>query len=282
MITINKIISQIDGLKPVPQVLIQLMELIDDKDAPITEVADLIIYEPVITANLLKTVNSVHFGLPRKIDSVHEAVILLGLNQIVDIILMQAMTNNFKTAQDGYGLKEGELWKQSVSSALIAKLIARHLKTDNKHTIFTAALIKDIGKIILNQEVADSLEKIKTIVEKNELSFQEAEKQVIGMDHATIGALVAEKWNFSKQMIFMIKNHHISDKTAIDHPGTQMIYLADIICVMLGIHSEADKLSYQFYDDVIKRLNLSESGLNKIMTDFTSRKDDIFGLLAVI
>jgi len=282
MITIDKIISQIDRLKPVPQVLIQLMELIDDKDASITEVADLIIYEPVITANLLKTVNSAHFGLPRKIDSVHEAVILLGLNQIVDIILMQAMTNNFKRAQDGYGLKEGELWKQSVSSALIAKLIAMHLKTDNKHTIFTAALIKDIGKIILNQEVADSLEKIKTIVEKNELSFQEAEKQVIGMDHATIGALVAEKWNFSKQMIFMIKNHHISDKTAIDHPGTGMIYLADIICVMLGIHSEADKLSYQFYEDVIKRLNLTESGLNKIMTDFTSRKDDIFGLLAVI
>lgn len=282
MITIDKIIAQIDRLQPVPQVLIQLMELMDDQSASIAEVADLIIYEPVITANLLKTVNSVHFGLPRKIDSVHEAVILLGLNQIVDIVLMQAMTNNFKTAQNGYGLVEGELWKQSVSSALIAKLIAEHLKTYNKHIIFTAALIKDIGKIILNQEVANSLEKIKTMVEKNELSFQEAEKQVIGMDHAAIGALVAKKWNFSEKMIFMIKNHHISDKTAIDHPATGIIYLADIICVMLGIHSEADKLAYQFYEDVIKRLNLTESGLNKIMTDFTSRKDDIFGLLAVI
>ena len=266
MTNIDDIINGIDTLKPIPPVAAQIMALAEDENSSMSDIADLIIYDPSITASLLKVCNSAYFGVSRNVESVRDAITLLGLDQIIEIILLNGTAENFRDEPDGYGLGEGELWHHAVLSAHVAKVLAEnHGLANKKHLIFTAALLKDIGKIIMGRFVAFSYEKINILVNSKGYSFNEAEKEVIGMNHEELGALVGEKWRFGKKLIYIIRNHHMSEEASRDDPETAMVYLADIVCMMMGFGTGVDGLAYRFYSDVLNRMNLTEQDLQKII-----------------
>ena len=269
MSDIQAIIKGIDSLKPIPQVANKVMSIVQDPDSSLSELSEVISYDQAITANLLKICNSAYVGLSRKVESVHHAIVYLGMDQVVDLVLMTAAAENLNRKQSGYDLCEGELWKYSVSSALIAKELAEKKGSKDNHLIFTAALLKDIGKVILNQYVADSFERINTLVSEHGFSFREAEKEVIGIDHAELGGMVAESWKFSPKMVDTIRNHHMSEQSSSDDFETSIVYLADTLCMMMGIGVGSDGLAYRFYRDVAERLNFTERDFQETIASFS-------------
>ena len=283
MTNIEDIISAIDTLKPIPPVATQIMALAEDESSSMSDIADLIVYDPSITASLLKICNSAYFGLSRKVESVRDAITLLGLDQIVELVLLNSTAENFKDEPDGYGLGEGELWHHAVLSAHVAKMLAENLGFANKkHLIFTAALLKDIGKLIMGRFVAFSYEKINILVNSKGYSFNEAEKKVIGMNHEELGALVGKKWRFGKKLIYIIRNHHMSEEACRDDVEIALVYLADIVCMMMGFGTGGDGLAYRFYSDVLNRMNLSEQDLQKLIYDTGERRQKIQKLLNLV
>lgn len=281
MTAIETLIQEISELKPMPKVASQIVAMAQDPDASMSAVADLIVYEPALTANILKMCNSAYFGLPRKVESVQDAISLLGLGKVVDMVLLSSSADNYKKEQVGYGLDRGELWRQSVSSALIAKQLAEKRENVNKQLVFTAALLKDIGKVVLDRFVADSFTKIKHLVDEKGFSFREAEKKVIGLDHSELGALVAKKWQFSDKMIYIIKNHHLGDPEARSDPETCIVYVADTICMMIGVGLGHDGLAYRFYKEVLDVLSISERELQELIAGFGAdmqKVQDLFQL----
>ena len=280
MNSLKDILNRIDRLTPIPPIASQLVTLAEDPDSALSEIADLIIHDPAITANLLKTCNSAYFGLSRKVDSVRDAITLVGLDHVVHLALLGSVAQNFNTGSEGYGLGEGELWRHAVASAYIAKTLAvRHGAEKSQHLVFTAALLKDIGKLILGRFVAFSLEQINILVNSKGYSFNDAEKKIIGMNHEELGALVAEKWRFSEKLIFIIGNHHLADESARQDQAASLVYLADIICMMMGICTGVDGLAYRFYSDVLKRLALSEKDLQGIIAATVENQQRIDHLL---
>ena len=265
---IKEIIQKIDNLKPMPQVAQKIMSIAQAPSSSLSDLSEIIIYDQSLTANLLRICNSAHFALPREVESVQQAIVYLGMNQVVDLVLMSGGAANLKDKQEGYDLAEGDLWKYSVSSALIARELAERGKSENSHLIFTAALVKDIGKVVLNQYVADSYEKINLLVSKHEFSFREAEKAVIGIDHAELGSEVAKKWNFSEKMVDIIRFHHSPSESEEALPETSIVHLADTLCMMMGIGVGSDGLSYRFDNDVAERLNFSERDLQETIAGF--------------
>jgi putative nucleotidyltransferase with HDIG domain len=283
MTNIDDIINGIDTLKPIPPVAAQIMALAEDENSSMSDIADLIVYDPSITASLLKICNSAYFGLSRKVESVRDAITLLGLDQIVELILLNGTAENFRDEPNGYGLGEGELWHHAVLSAHVAKVLAEnHGLANKKHLIFTAALVKDIGKIIMGRFVAFSYEKINILVNSKGYSFNEAEKEVIGMNHEELGALVGEKWRFGKKLIYIIRNHHMSAEACRDDVETAMVYLADIVCMMMGFGTGLDGLAYRFYSDVLNRMNLTDQDLQKTIYDTGERRQKIQKLLNLV
>lgn len=267
MKSVEKLAKEIKNLKPFPKIAQQILSLIEDPNSSSEEIAELILYDPAITANILRVCNSAFFSLPRKIESVHEAVNILGMNHIVDLVLVKFGSENFQKAQDGYGLHEGELWRHAVSSALISKEIALRKGVEGTHSIFTASLLKDLGKVVLDRFAASAFEKIYNVVKERGISFRDAEKAVIGIDHAEIAALIAESWEFPPRLVSMIKNHHTPKN--FDGPDASIIYMADCICMMMGIGVGADGLSYYFYEDIAKDLDISPDVIQEIMVDFS-------------
>ena len=282
MSAIQELIKEIKNLTPIPQIANQIMDTVENPNASLSDVADIILYDPMTTANVLRSCNSAYFGLPRKVDSIHDAVSLMGLEQVLDIVLLRSGAANLKKKQEGYGLDEGDLWRYSVSSALIARELAQRKNLENAQLVFTAALLKDIGKVILNRFVGDSFSKINDLVQNEGLSFKEAEKKVIGADHAELGGLVASNWKFSPKMVYIIQNHHLSDDRARTDLETCLVYLSDIICMMMGIGVGFDGLAYRFYDDVIKDLGFTEKDLQEIIAGFGENLAEVEELISSV
>lgn len=283
MTDVKDIVAQIDQLEPVPPIAGQIMALAQDPDSSLSEIAELILNDPAITANLLKTCNSAYFGLNRKVDSVRDAIGFVGLDHIVQLVMLNSVSQNFKKQPQGYGLGEGELWRHAVTSAHLAKILAGKFgRSRHKHLIYTAALLKDIGKLILGRFVAFSFEEINILVNSKGFSFNDAEKQIIGMNHEELGAMVGQKWCFSDKLIYIIRHHHLSNESARQDLETSLVYLADIICMMMGVCTGADGLSYRFYSDVLKRLDLTEKDLQAIMAETGENQQKIDYLLNLI
>ena len=283
MTNIEDIISGIDTLTPIPPVAAQIMALAEDENSSMSDISDLIIHDPSITASLLKICNSAYFGLARKVESVRDAITLLGLDQIVELVLLNTTAENFKDEPDGYGLGEGELWHHAVLSAHVAKILAENYGAANKkHLIFTAALLKDIGKLIMGRYVAFSYEKINILVESKGYSFNEAEKKVIGMNHEELGGVVGQRWRFGKKLIYIIRNHHMSEEASRNDVETALVYLADIVCMMMGFGTGVDGLAYRFYSDVLDRMKLTDQDLQKIIFDTGEDRQKIQMLLNLV
>ncbi|MGD9157449.1 MAG: HDOD domain-containing protein [Desulfobacteraceae bacterium] len=279
MSSIETIVNDIDKLKPVPRVMHKIMAAVSDPNSSMNEISEIIKYDQALTATLLKVCNSSYYSLPGEVDSVHKAIMYLGLQQVVDIVLMGSSSDNFKKGQKGYDLEDGNLWKAAVTSALISQELAEKEGIENSHFLFTAALLKDIGKVILSQYVAEEFDKIKTLVSDKGYSFGEAEKKVLGIDHAQLGALVAKNWGFNSKMVDIIKHHHRPREAREAPHEASIIYMADILCMMMGMGIGADGLAYRFHKDVMSELKFTEKDFQEIIIESSEKIKKVDELL---
>lgn len=268
MPNIKKILDKVTSLQPVPSVVHKVLFMAEDPDSQMNDLVDIVEVDPAITANLLKMCNSAHMGLPQKVDSVDRALALIGMQGVVELVLAQNLGANFQKAQKGYLLEKGELWKQSLATAMVAKALAQRQQLKNLPGVYTAALLKDIGKVVLNEFVSGHFQKMKRLVENKGLSFIEAEKQCVGMDHAELGGIIAKRWNFSSHLIYMIENHHLSDPNARRDPSTSSIYLADMVAMMAGSCIGVDRLAYPVYEEIFRDYFLAKEELKSFMLSY--------------
>ncbi len=282
MTAIQILIKEIKNLKPIPAVIHPLLEVVDDPSSSMDDIARIIQYDPAITASVLRTTNSAFFGLKHPAESIKDAANLLGTDQIVDMVLLKSGARALSGKQEGYDLHEGAMWKYSVSSAIIAKQIATQLKLPNKSSIFTAALLKDIGKTVLDRFVQDAFERISNLVTNENLSFMEAEKKIIGVNHAELGGMIAKMWKFSPRMVKIIRNHHLSDDNIIQDKETAVVYLADCICMMMGMGVGADGLAYRFHEYAMEELDMKADAIPKIIAEFAFKMQEVEDLLHVV
>ena len=282
MIDITSIIKGIDKLKPIPQVTQKVMAIANDPMSSATDLADIIQYDPALTANILRVCNSAFFGLAKRIDSIHQAVAYLGMDQVVGMAMLNLGSENLKQAQQGYDLREGELWKYSVLSAFMARELADNKKQKGKHLIFTGALLKDIGKTVLSEYVGNYFDDIEKAIADRNITFRDAEKLIIGIDHAAVGAMVAEKWNFSGKMGDIIRNHHLGAGWPEDDIDLATVYVADTLCMIMGIGVGSDGLAYRFHPAVVKKLHLNDIDLQMLMASFCEKLHELEKLLTCV
>lgn len=270
MDSMTQIIKKVDRLEPIPTVIYKVLDLADDPESSLGDLVEVVERDPAITANLLKTVNSAHMGLPVKVDSVSQAVSMLGLQQVVEMVLSQNLSGNLQRSQKGYGLGKGDLWRQSLAVAMVARTLAGQRDLMSLPAIYTAALLKDIGKVILHEFVADQLPAIQKLVAEESMSFVEAEKAVLGIDHTVLGGIVAKQWHFSPHMTYMIENHHLDNPASRNDPATATLYLADMVAMMVDTGIGVDRLAYHVYQDVFNDFFTDKQQIKSLMIMYKS------------
>ncbi len=266
---IDQILKDIDNLTPISKVTHRIMEMANDPNGSITDLAEMVECDTILTANVLKLCNSAFYSLAVHVDSVNHAVNLLGIDRVVELALIGSFGKSMSSAQKGYDLKAGDLWTYSMASAMLAKSFAEaNCPNTDKYLIYTAALLKDIGKVVIEGYVGRARSKITALVEKKGCSFDEAEKQVLGIDHACLGGLIAKKWLFSPKMVFLIENHHLGNAVAKEHLDAAIIYTTDTVSRMACVHIGVDCLAYRMYDEIFDRFGISEQDMKELMSMF--------------
>ena len=280
MSTVESIIEAVDHLKPVSDVAGKVMALLDDPDCGMTDLSDIIRHEPALTANVLKLANSAYYGLPGKIDDANQAVVYLGMAQVVDLVLLVCCADNLNGSHDGYGLDAGELWKSAVSAAIIANDLAEVSGLKPSGRVFTGALLRDIGKVVLNQHVGSAIPQILKLMKTQAISFQAAEYQILGFDHTQVGAMVVKKWHFPSTLQCIISGYH----TPLDDTGcvleASLVHLADAICRNMEIGLGLDDAFYTQDERVTESVGLKNSQIQQVMDGFGSKMERVNTLFA--
>lgn len=280
MAGLSSLLEKVNQLDPIPMVIHKVLSLVEDPEASLKDLVAVVERDSAITANLLQTVNSAQMGLPVKVDSVQQAVAMLGLQKVVEMVLSQNLSANLNRSQRGYGLAKGALWQQSLAVAMVARTLARQRDLMSLPAIYTAALLKDIGKVVLHEYVADQIKAIQQLVAENGMSFVEAEKKVLGMDHTSLGGVIAKQWHFSPHMIYMIENHHLTIPASRNDPATATLYLADMVAMMVDTGIGVDRLAYHVYPDIFDEFFPDRQQLKSLMITYKSCQHEIQGFLA--
>lgn len=279
MTKIRDIIKSITKLKPIPQVVNKILEIQRDPESSMEDLTRVIMHDAMTTANLLRAANSAYFARSKRFESVQQAVVFLGMDEVVDLVLISNSAANLSRPQEGYGLKAGELWRNCVSSALISRELSQKMDLPNPHLIFTGALLKDIGKVILDQYVSACAKEIYALVDKGNQSFEEAEKKVIGIDHAELGAMTAAVWRFSPEMVDIIKHHHQPGNATKVRKEAAVVHISDMLCMMMGIGTGSDGLAHRCDQDMITSMGLTDKDLQQVMAGFSDKLTEIENLI---
>lgn len=268
MSRVEEILNIANHIPPFPKVAMQVMKMLEDPKVQPKDLAEVIQYDSAITANLLKTCNAAYFGLSRKVSSLDEALVLMGQDLLKDIIIASSSARFYKgkAGGEGYQLERGDLWRHSVATAIMAKSISRHFKGVAPGTAFTAGLLHDIGKRFLSSFVASDFKKIMDRTYIDGLSFMAAEHEILGMDHAELGSLIMQKWDFPEEMILAVKLHHDPQALSKD-PLTALVAMANTLVISIGVGVGADGLSGAMQGEGLKRFGITSPDLDRYMSN---------------
>jgi putative nucleotidyltransferase with HDIG domain len=225
-------INRVQHLPPAPKILPQLLALLSRDNIDSSQVVDLMMYDPALTAAALQLCNCAYFAAAPASD-LSEAVARLGFQRIYQLVAAVSGARLLSSAQKGYGIDEGELWKHSVASAVAAQLIAEKLG-DDPNLVYTCALLHDLGKIVLATGLEKIYGKIIEDVEKNQQSLLEAEKKLLGVQHAEIGGRLLARWKFPANIVSAVCYHHDPAAAGEHQRLAAYVYVSNLIAHFLG------------------------------------------------
>jgi len=228
----DEILKKLDSIKDIPTlptIVFELNELLQDPNTPITNISDIIEKDQAMSLRVLKLVNSAFYGIHKEVNDIGNAIVLLGFNTVRNAIVSLGVISSFSGIKSLKGFTISDFWKHSLAVAVVSKSLAEKTKIASSDSCFVGGLLHDIGKVILAQYFQDLFEKVWNAAKSENISFYEAEKKEISIDHAIIGAHLATNWELPESFIDVIRWHHDVRNDTESKKMILLIYLSDII-----------------------------------------------------
>ncbi|MDD3853610.1 MAG: HDOD domain-containing protein [Syntrophomonadaceae bacterium] len=274
MVSLEQLVAAVNDLPALPHVVVKVMQLSEDPDSTAQDINNVLTQDQSMTARVLRLANSAFYGFPRRISTVTDAVVLLGFRTIRSIVLAASVSEILNQEVGGYALEPGELWRHSQSSAIAARMIAKRVKYPALDVAYTAALLHDIGKVILNNNMKEAYREVVEKIENTGIPFNEVETDVMGFNHAQVGAQVAEKWNLPPELVEAIMYHHEPEKATINKKLTAIVHVADAVSVTMGIGVGIDGMLYPVSSEAMQLLGIDEIAIESIISEMADVVSD--------
>ncbi len=280
-LTIEQLVQYVEELPALPNVAMQVLKLADDPNASARSVAESISVDVALTTRVLRIANSAYYGMTRKISTVNEAVILLGMQSLRSLALAAATYDTLKKELPGYSMSAGDLWKHSISCGITSQIVAKRTGKVRAEEAFVAGLLHDVGKVILNVYVGSQFDTILALVDLDEMPFYEAERSVLGFDHAEVGGRVGDKWNLPANLCAAIRGHHRLSDGAEDPTLAAAVHVANQLCTAESSGTPIDLSKLPIDPDAMGILGLTEFDLDPIMREMVVAVEKAQGIFDV-
>ncbi|RNC69883.1 MAG: HDOD domain-containing protein [Desulfuromonadales bacterium] len=260
---ILEIIKGTNSLPTLPGVVTRLQALSENRKSTIQEMAQLVSSDQILSARVLRLVNSPSYGFYR-VSTISNALILLGVNVIKSLALSSSIFEIMEKTTVG-------LWEHSLGAGVAANIIARHLKLPEVEEISTAALLHDIGKVIIKEKCPDDHELITVLMNQEGLTMLEAERRVIETDHAEVGEWLVRSWYLPDKLSEPVACHHHVARAEAHQVKTAVVHLADVLVKASGFGSSGDSYVPAIQPAAWERLGLTEADLSFIVEELEDK-----------
>ena len=272
---LTRIIRRVQDLPTLPRTFLRITELVNNPGSSAKDLARVITDDQVLTARLLKLVNSSFYGFPQKISEVTGAIVLLGFDAIRDLLLTTSVFDLFSNKGEKDSFRREELWDHSLGCAVGAKVIGAYLRYEKVEELFVSGLLHDIGKIVEMLFLPEEFIEVISMVDREDILLSTAEDRVLGYTHSEVGELLAEKWNLPPKLLKIIANHHQPDLAGEFSYEAAIVHLADILCRSLSIGSGGDNKIPPLNKDAWESLQMELSAIEIIMEEMEWEFKDV-------
>ncbi len=266
--TVDQLIQEAGKLPPIPQAAQKALAFIRDPKSSAADLAGVLGKDQVLSAHVLRWANSALYGMENKIATVQQAIVVLGMTTIQELILAQSVSDRMVQPMPGYELKKGDLWHHAVGTAIGAKLISkdRGLKIDEE--AYFAGLLCDIGKVVFEKLLrqADTSQPA-----WSQHSFEDAERLTFGVDHAMLGAEMARRWQLPDNLVDALAYHHNPHKAPAHKELVSAVHVADAAMMMLGVGIGIDGLSYKLDSEALKLIRMNDQDLLRLVEQISDQ-----------
>jgi HD-like signal output (HDOD) protein len=240
---LSQILEEIKSLEPLPEIALRVTELASRDDVVPRDLVAVIQTDAGTTAKVLKLCNSAFYGFQREIGSLQDAANMLGVSPLVNLVLTSCAERYFRDY--GYGSRDRQRrqWESSVLNALSACLLARlHGKID-RNRAYTLGLLQNVGQLIVARFLAEQADEVAGEVARG-VSLLEAEESILGMNHAEVGARLAERWLFPDVLVDAIRFHHEPEKARHDLMLTSIGHLGEVVTQAFVMGEGLEQIAY--------------------------------------
>jgi putative nucleotidyltransferase with HDIG domain len=266
-LTTQEVAAAVAELPAMPSSITEVIDACDDQDMTVGQLTQVVLRDQSLTANILKLANSSFYGHARRVTTVTGAVVTLGFSAIKSLAISSHTARLLGGGLPGYGLQRGELWRHSISVAFTARRLAVEARLAPVEEAFVAGLLHDVGKTILSSHMEDAFDEVTRIAQERRIAFHEVECELLGFDHAELGAQIASSWFFPQELEEAIRFHHVPAGATIKPALSHCVHLADSACMMLGVGLASDGLLYGIDPESLEALGITPKRLMWLMDD---------------
>ncbi len=263
--TTEEIGRAIAHVRPVPQVALKIIRMIADNRYSLQDVATEVRQDQIITAKVLKLCNSAMIGRQTHIDSVDEALMILGEKMLLLMIMSSSMHFFFPESEHGYSLGKGRLYQHAIGTALVAEKLARTTGRCSPIVAYTAGLLHDIGKVVLDCFVARNYPLFYRRTQSEIVNLEEAELEILGIGHPEVGGRLATLWSIPENLVEAIRYHHQPEKATHAMELTHIVCLADLIVSRFWTSQALARQNTDSLISCLKKLELNAHHLRTVV-----------------
>lgn len=284
MITENQINSVLDSpqVPTLPAIALQVLELASHPDCEMDEIAALIRLDPALSSQILRTVNSALFGIPRKVSSVDQAIGLIGLKQVRSLVISFSLPS---LQQGEPNQQTREFWCSSVTGSIVARMLAERMNIRDVEDEFTAGLLRDIGILVLAQVYPEGTLHLDTL-DPLDLADRrcEMENAVFGLDHATVSEKLLERWKLPDEISRVVGRHHqplaVEQLSPNLQARTKRLYFATLAAQLL-VTPDQPRIREKLIDYAAEHFDMNESQLFAFLEPLDGKIAEFIELLHV-
>ena len=275
----DKLLEKLHDIPTLPLVATKVTELINDPNSSSSDIASVLKKDQVLTAKVLKLINSPYYGIPGEVTDVQRALAYLGFNTLAQLVLSVSIISMFQNPGDTkFSLHD--FWKHALASAVASEIIAKKINYPRPEECFTCGLLHDVGKVVLLQVSPDDFVKAIQLAEKEKISFTEAERRLDIPPHGYLGENIANKWRLPMVIRVSIRYHHFDVQemdTILDSmkPVVQIVNLANQLVVKENLGTSGDASGGLITENLLAPLGLKESDLPDLIEKIRKEVENV-------
>lgn len=262
---VEMIIQSVRHLRPMPSNVTRILKEIDNPDIKVTYISEYVSLDQALAALVMQMSNSASLGYGQSCVSIHEAVIRIGLKRLKSILLASPAFDALNQRLSGYRLGSGELWHHSLATAVASEWLARALGYDNTEEAYVSGLLHDLGKLLLDQYILNDYGQMVEYVQRYKIPLWKVEEKLIGVDHARVGGLIAERWDFPVGLADTIRCHHYPSLARANQKLAAIVNLANSVASQISI-TDQELFSNEIHPESYHLLNLVPEEFDKMKT----------------